>query len=93
MGRAYYALEEYESASKYLEKAIERNESIPQLRIYLASSYVHLGRQDDAEWQITELEMHSPDATLAHWRKALPLVDIDIRKRLFEDLQAAGLSE
>ena len=93
LGRAYYALGDYKSAAEYLEKAIERNEAVPQLRLFLASSYVQLGRQDDAEWQITELGILSSDSTLSHWRKALSVIDEDVRSRLFEDLRKAGLAE
>lgn len=93
LGRAYFALGDYKSAAEYLEKAIERNEAVPQLRLYLASSYVQLGRQDDAEWQITELEILSSDATLSHWSKALPIIDEDVRNRLFDNLRKAGLQE
>jgi TolB-like protein/class 3 adenylate cyclase/cytochrome c-type biogenesis protein CcmH/NrfG len=93
LGRAYYTLKDYAKAAQQLENAIERNEAIFLPRLYLAASYVQLGRQDEAEWQITELEVLIPGSTISHWEKIVVIADEDLRKRLFNDLRAAGMAE
>jgi TolB-like protein/class 3 adenylate cyclase len=93
LGRAYYALGDYETAVQNLEAAIERNEAFAQSRLYLLASYIQLGRQDDAEWQVTELEIRYPNSSLSHWQTTLPLGDRDLRNRLFSDLHTAGMTD
>ncbi|MDX2477403.1 MAG: winged helix-turn-helix domain-containing protein [Gammaproteobacteria bacterium] len=93
LGSAYYALSEYQKAVNYLETAIERNQAHVPTRLYLTASYVQLGRLDDAEWQITELEMRHPSITLSHWESVGSIVDGTIKNRLFEDLRTAGMAE
>ncbi len=93
LGRAYYTLKDYAKAAQHLENAVERNEALFLPRLYLAASYVQLGRQDDAEWQISELEVLIPDSTISHWEKIVAIADEDLRKRLFDDLRAAGMTE
>ena len=93
LGRAYYTLGEYSKAAEHLETAIERNEAHVQTRVYLTASYVRLDRLDDAEWQVTELEMRHPEITLSYWEDMHPLVDPEVRKRLSTDLRTAGMSE
>lgn len=93
LGRAYYAIGNYEKAVQNLEKAVERNAAVYTPRLYLAASYVQLGRQDDAEWQVTELETLMPSSTISHWKKTISLADEEIRTRLFNDLSTAGMQE
>ena len=93
LGRAYYTLSEYQKAVNYLETAIERNQASLQSRLYLTASYVQLGRLEDAEWEITELEMRHPSITLSHWQSVGSIVDGTTKKRLFDDLRTAGMAE
>jgi adenylate cyclase len=93
LGRAYYTLKDYAKAAQHLENAVERNEALFLPRLYLAASYVQLGRQDDAEWQISELEVLIPGSTISHWKKIVAIADEDLRQRLFDDLRAAGMTE
>ena len=93
LGRAYYTLGEYDKAANYLETAIERNQASLQSRLYLTASYVQLGRLEDAEWEITELEMRHPSITLSHWQSMGSIVDGTTKNRLFDDLRTAGMAE
>ena len=93
LGRAHYALGDYEKAVLYLEQALERNEAPSQPRLYLAASYVQLGQIEDAEWEVTELEMFHPEITISHMQRLLPIRDEDLRDRLLSDLRTAGLSQ
>lgn len=93
LGRAYYALGDYQKAVENLEAALSRNEAHVQTRLYLIASYVRTGRLEDAEWLVTELEVQHPDMTLSHWEDMSPLVDKEIRERLSDDLRTAGMPE
>jgi TolB-like protein/class 3 adenylate cyclase/Flp pilus assembly protein TadD len=93
LGRAYYGLGEYEKATSHLLKAIERNESAGYPRLFLAASYINLGQVDDAEWEITQMQMVHPEYTYSHLQKTMPIGNKQLLDRLFNDLRKAGLTE
>lgn len=93
LGRAHYALGHYEQAAEYLLQALERNETPSHPRLFLVASYVQLGQQDDAEWEVMQLETSHPEITLPHLQKTLPISDDELRNRLLNDLRSAGISE
>ena len=93
LGRAHYVLGHYEQAVEYLQQALERNEIPGQPRLFLLASYVQLGQQDDAEWEVTQLEMSHPEFTLSHLQQVLPITDTELLDRLVSDLRSAGLAE
>jgi len=93
LGRAHYALGHYEQAVQYLLQALERNENPGQPRLFLLASYVQLGQQDDAEWEVMQLEMSHPEYSLSHLQQVLPITDTELRDRLISDLRSAGLAE
>ena len=90
VGRAHYNMGEYEKAVVALEDAVERNEENYIPRLWLAASYVRLSRQDDAEWEVDQIEMVAPDLTFDDLFRGLEVDDGGARARLFEDLRAAG---
>ena len=85
LGRAQYMLGDYEAAIESLTDAIERNAFSGIPRLYLAASYVRLGRLDDAEWQATQLEVDNPEMTLSYLERSFPLSDFEGRSQLFLD--------
>jgi len=93
LGRAYYALGEYEKAVSYLLQALERNESAGYPRLFLAASYVNLGQVDDAEWEITQAQVAHPEYTYSHLQKTVPIGNKKLLDRFFSDLRTAGLTE
>jgi adenylate cyclase len=93
LGRANYALGQYEKAVEYLQQALERNEFPSQPRIFLMASYVQLGQQDDAEWEVDQLGMSHPQFTLSHLKAILPIQDKKLLEKFVSDLTAAGLPE
>jgi adenylate cyclase len=93
LGRAYYAMDEYDKAVSYLQEAIERNEAVGIPRLFLAASYVNLGELEDAEWEITQVQMTHPEYTYTHLQKIMPIGDKKLFDRLFHDLRSAGLTE
>ncbi len=93
LGRAYYMLGRIDEAITALEAAKQRNENAVPVRLHLAASYVRAGRQDDAEWEVEEVQVISPTETLSHMRDAHPLKDQELLLMLVEDLRKAGLPE
>jgi adenylate cyclase len=93
LGRAYYALGEYEKSVSYLRQALERNESAGYPRLFLAASYVNLGQVDEAEWEITQAQMAHPEYTYSHLQKTAPIGNKKLLDRFFSDLRTAGLTE
>jgi adenylate cyclase len=93
LGRAYYAMGEYDKAVSYLRQALERNDAVTYPRLFLAASYMELGQTEDAEWEITQLQMSRPHFTLSHLQKTMPIGNEKLRDRLFNNLRSAGLSE
>ncbi len=92
VGRAYYNLGEYERAVAVLEDAVVRNEENWVPRLWLAASYVQLGRQDDAEWEVEQIQMLVPNLTFDDLFRG-PIDDGGARERLLADLRAAGWSD
>ena len=93
MGRAYYTLGKYDLAIVNLEAARTRNENAVPVRLHLAASYAASGRQDDAEWEIEEIQILSPTDTISQMRAAHPIKDPNLMDTFINDLRAAGLPE
>ena len=93
LGRAYYVLGDYEKAVSHLLQALERNQSAGYPRLFLAASYVNLGRMDDAEWEIAQMQMAHPEYTYPHLQKTVPIGNKALFDRLFNDLKKAGITE
>ncbi|MHC4784131.1 MAG: adenylate/guanylate cyclase domain-containing protein [Planctomycetota bacterium] len=93
LGRAYYALGDYQKATEYLQQAMERNEAPRVLRLFLIASLVQLNRLEDAEWEVMQLEVTNPEVTLSHLNAVLVIADTELLNRLTDDLRSAGLPE
>jgi TolB-like protein/DNA-binding winged helix-turn-helix (wHTH) protein/Tfp pilus assembly protein PilF len=93
LGRAYSDTGRYEEAIEALEKARERNESALPVRLSLAVAYVRAGRQDDAEWEVEQIQMLNPAETLTHTEQSYPMLDRAMKERFLDDLRKAGLPE
>jgi adenylate cyclase len=93
LGLAYYNLGRYEEAATALEDAINRNDNALWVRLYLAASYVRLGRMDDAKWEIDNVYFKYPDTTLKNFSVGLPLENKDQMQAVLTDLRKAGLHE
>lgn len=93
LGRANWALKQYEVAVPYLEEALERNPASWNPSLYLIACYVEMGRLEDAEWVVTEMEIQRPEINLTHLIEIMPLNEPALRERLFSALRQAGMNE
>ena len=93
MGRAFYALGRYENAIESLMRALERNENAIPVRLFLAASYVHVDRQDEAEWEIAQVQVLTPSATISHTRSTIPIQKPELMESFLADLRLAGMPE
>jgi tetratricopeptide (TPR) repeat protein len=93
LGRAHYVLGRYDEAAGYLEGAAERNQNSLLARLYLAATNVRLGRQEEAEWEILQIDMLHPGYSLATVADTHPVADEALRNQLLDDLRAAGMEE
>ncbi|MGA7181418.1 MAG: winged helix-turn-helix domain-containing protein [Thiobacillaceae bacterium] len=64
LGLAYFLAGQYEKAVPVQKEAIDSDPEKIQLRLALAATYIKLGRQADAEWQVQEVLMIKPGFTL-----------------------------
>ena len=92
LGRAQYLAGRYEEAIVNLNKALEKNETVPTPRIYLIASYVKAGMIDDAEWEVEQIQVHNPEMTISQLRRTSPQKDT-LMDELALNLREAGLSE
>lgn len=92
LGRANYSAGRYEEAIDYLNQALDRNEAAMISRLFLAACYVKQGLVDDAEWEVDQLAIMSPTASISQLRRSLPLKQ-ELLEELLSDLRVAGMSE
>ena len=92
LGRAYFALHRYDQAVTAFLEALEKNENAQDPRLFLAASYVRLGRLDDAAWEIDQIRVLRPDLTLSHLAGTVP-IQAELLEGFLDDLRAAGLPE
>ena len=93
LGLAYYTMGKYEEAVTHLKQALERNETVLLPRLFLAASYSRLGRQDDAEWEIDQVNILRPNSSLKMLASTVPFEDRKKVDALLEELRKAGLPD
>ena len=93
LGRAKFQLGEFEEAAAFIEKSVERNPEFVPARIYLAATYGHLNRLEDAAWQVEEVFAIYPELSLAREQELNVYRQPEDLDRLIEGLRKAGLSE
>lgn len=93
LGRAHYLKREYDKAVPYLQQALERNEAVTYPRLFLAASYVELGQNEDAEWEITQIQVTNPDMRILHLARARNFKNETDMQRFLDALRLAGLPE
>lgn len=93
LGLAYYSMQQYEKAIENLNKALERNETVLLPRLFLTASYIRMGQQEDAEWELEQVSIHRPDTSLSMLKATIPFEDKNRIDSFLDDLRQAGLPE
>jgi TolB-like protein/Tfp pilus assembly protein PilF len=92
-GWAFYTLGQYDKAVESLSEALERNESLTHVRLFLAASYEALGRHDDAEWEIERVLVNNPAESIEQFKSTTAIADPKQLEKFLGHLRAAGLPE
>ena len=93
LGMAYFFLGDHEKAAALLRDSVDRNPNVPWTHRYLIAAYGALGRTEDAEWEISEVEMLGQPATVSAFMDVTPIVDPSYRAIYEDALRKAGLPE
>ena len=93
IGRAYYAMGQYELAEKYLLQALERNENAVPPRLFLSASYLELGRQEDAEWEVEQVMNINNKISIKHLKDYGLVANNGKQKSLYDKLRKIGVPE
>jgi len=91
-GEIYFNLHSYDSAVDDFLHALERNPDAYEPRLWLAAAYAHLGRADDAGWEVEQIRNSGAEISLDHIEQVIPLKDPVQRKHLIDGLGKAGLT-
>lgn len=73
------------------EQSLERNPGFAFGRLYLIASYGHLGRVDDAAWELAEFLVIKPEFNLELARKESLYKRPEDTQLLVDGLRLAGL--
>lgn len=93
VGFAHYLLGNYQQAIEPLEKAQSRNENALPVKLFLAVSYLNVGRLDDAEWAVEQIRVLNSSTTISQLSSTMVLNEAKLKVKLLDDLRKAGLPE
>jgi adenylate cyclase len=91
LGHAYFLTARYDDAIATLKIVRNRNPDFLPAHVYLATSYLELGREEEARAEAAEFQRLSSCLSLEGWRQRLPYKDQRVLERVFDALRKAGL--
>lgn len=91
LGRAYFALGDFEQARVNLEHALLRNPVNLEAHVYMAALHVAAGDKAAAVWKAEEIRALQPGFSSRDWLKTYPLTDPTQKTRLVRALGELGL--
>ena len=77
-GEIQFATHRHTAAVESFEAALQRNPTHVRARLWLAATFVLLGRYDDADWQIDEMRATNPNLNSANLLFAFPHKDPEV---------------
>jgi len=92
MGMAYWELERYPEALRWLERSRAQNSGIEVTSFLLASTYLRMGQQEKAEAAVRDALQTKPDWTTRLVESSYPLRSASL-VALVDDLRKAGLPD
>ncbi len=93
LGMTQYFQARYEKSIQYFEKSKEQNSSVTWPYWFLASAYGHLGKIEEAKWELSELEALGDARSLEAGDNTTAMVDPTYRALFLEGLRKAGVPE
>jgi adenylate cyclase len=93
MAVAHFGAARYEEAADWATRSLRLRSDHPSTHRYLAASYAHLGRIDEARAALGQVLKLVPDFSLAEFRRIYASADPDLTERLFDGLRRAGLED
>ena len=93
VGHAQFLMGQYEEAAQRFENVLKRNPHFPVAPLLLAAAYGHLGRIEDAEWEVDETLTLLPELSLEHIRQTAVYDDPAHLELYIDGLRKAGLPE
>ncbi|MBW2057768.1 MAG: tetratricopeptide repeat protein [Deltaproteobacteria bacterium] len=91
LGHAYFLTGQYEEAVTTLRRALNLNPNFWPSHLYLAASYVELGRYEEARAEAAEVTRLSLQTSTETWKERLPYKDHGVLEHLLDSLHKAGL--
>jgi len=91
LGHAYYLAGQYDEAIAALKRTLIRNPNFWPAHVYLAASYIELGRDEEARAEAEKILRINPRFSLEGKGKKLPYKDRSVIERLGKSLRKAGL--
>jgi len=92
-GLARFMLGRFAESVPDFRAAAERNPSVAWPHRFLLAAYGHLGKADDAKWELSELESLGQKFTLKFVRQASPIVHKPSLELYLDGLRKAGVPE
>jgi len=91
LAQSHYLLGQYSEAAQILENIKEKDPDFMLTHKLLAATYSALGRHDDAEWAVSELEILVPNISLEQESISFTYENPDVKQTYIERLRDAGL--
>jgi len=93
LGHASYLAGRYNEAIAALKRTLNRNPNFWPAHVYLAASYIELGRVEEARAEAEKILRINPRFSLEGKSQKLPYKDESVIDRLGESLRKAGLPD
>jgi tetratricopeptide (TPR) repeat protein len=88
-GVALFNLEKFDAAADLFEAALQRNPGFIPARLAYVSTLSHLGRVDEAAWELEEVLVRQPEFSLLREQVRAPYASINDTLRYIRGLKAA----
>jgi hypothetical protein len=93
LGCAYDTTGQYEQVLESLLNSLNRNEHAVNPRMFLAAAYVALRRKDDAQWEIDQIRVMSPETAISRLERNYPVSDQALMHRFIMPLREMDMQQ
>lgn len=89
-GQALFILGRYEEAIQAFARGLQQNPTSQRLRVWLAATYAHIGKQEEAEWEADQILLEDPDFKVGTISHVFPFKDQSDLERFKTALSKVG---